>query len=80
MDFFKNYNWHSSLEVNDGLRGKKIVKKLTATKKNRERFLRIASDSNFMIHKSTKALWRISDDGDSIVPVFPDDILTEEDL
>lgn len=80
MDFFKEYNWHSSLEVDNNLRGRRIVRRLTATKKNINRFLRLSSDSNFLIHKSSKELWRFSDDGDSIVPVFPDDILTEDDL
>lgn len=80
MDFFENYQWHSSLELNEGIKNKKIIRKLTATKKNKERFLRLASDSNFLIHKSTKELWKISSDGTSIEPVFPDDVLTEDNL
>ena len=80
MDFFDEYHWHSSLEINEQIKGKKIIKKLTASQKNKNRFLKLANNSNFLIHKSTKELWRISDDGNSIEPVFPDDILTEENL
>jgi len=36
----------------------------------------VAKDSDFLIHKATKALWKVSDDGESLVPVFEDDILT----
>lgn len=80
MDFFENYHWHSSLELNEDIRGKKIIHSLTATQKNKDRFLKIASNSNFLIHKATKELWRISEDGTKIEPVFPDDVLTEDNL
>lgn len=80
MDFFEEFQWHSSLELNENVKGKKIIRKLTASKRNQSHFIRIASDSNFLIHKSTKELWKMSDDGSMIEPVFPDDVLTEENL
>lgn len=80
MNFFDDFNWHSSLEINDSILRKKKIKKLSASKKNKDKFIRIASDSSFLIHKSTKKLWKISDDGGSIEPVFPDDVITEETL
>lgn len=80
MDFFKDYSWHSSLQINDNIRGKKKIARLTNNKTNRNRFLRVAKDSDFLIHKATKALWKVSDDGESLVPVFEDDILTQDNL
>lgn len=80
MDFFNKYRWHSSLEINEEITGKKIITKLANSRNNRGKFLRVAKDSDFLIHKSTKALWKISEDGKSIVPVFDDDILTEDNL
>lgn len=80
MDFFNKYRWHSSLEINEEITGKKIITKLANSRNNRGKFLRVAKDSDFLIHKSTKSLWKISEDGKSIVPVFDDDILTEDNL
>lgn len=80
MDFFKDYNWHSSLQLGQGIKGKRIIRKLTASRQNSSKFIRIASNSNYCIHKSTKELWKFSDDGKYIEAVFPDDILTEEQL
>ena len=80
MDFFEDFKWHSSLQLDSTIKGKKIVSRLTNTKVNQNRFLRVANDSNFLIHKSTKALWKISQDGSSIVPVFDDDVLTQDNL
>lgn len=80
MDFFDEFRWHSSLEINNDISGRKIIKKLANTKRNRDRFLRVAKESEFLIHKSTKALWKMSEDGKSIDPVFDDDVLTEENL
>ena len=80
MDFFDDYNWHSSLELGSDIKGKKIVKRITASRKNTNRFIRIARNSDYCIHKSTKQLWKFSEDGKYIEAVFPDDILVEEDL
>jgi hypothetical protein len=43
-------------------------------------FIKVASNSNFCIHKATKELWKFSEDGKYIEAVFPDDVLTEEQL
>lgn len=80
MDFFDSYHWHSSIQLNEGIKGKKIVTKLANTKQNRNRFLKVANKSDFLIHRSTKALWKFSEDGQSIIPVFDDDILTEQNV
>lgn len=80
MDFFDEYKWHSSLELGEGIKGKRIVRRLTASRQNLSKFIRVAKDSSYCIHKATKELWKFSDDGKSIVAVFPDDVLTEEQL
>ena len=58
MDFFNDYRWHSSIEMNKDIGGKKIVRKMKNTVANRNRFIRVANDSDFLIHKSAKVLWR----------------------
>ena len=30
MDFFDEYHWHSSLELNEGIKGKKIIMRIRA--------------------------------------------------
>lgn len=80
VDFFNDYKWHSSLELGSNMQGKRIVRKLRASSQNVNRFIKLASDSNFCIHKATKELWRFSEDGKYIEPVFPDDVLTEDQL
>lgn len=80
MNFFDEYNWHSSLELGTSIKGKKIVKRLTASRNHLAGFIRIAKDSDYLIHASTKELWKITDDGKYIEAVFQDDILTEDDL
>lgn len=80
MDFFEDYHWHSSIQLNENIKGKRIVSELSNTKQNRNKFFRVASKSDFLIHRSTKALWKFSEDGESIIPVFDDDILTEQNI
>lgn len=80
MNFFDEYNWHSSLELGANIKGKKIIRKLTASRNHLASFIRLAKDSDYLIHASTKELWKISDDGKYIEAVFKDDILTEDDL
>lgn len=80
MEFFQDFVWHSSIGIDTEVGGnKKFYTKLSNTKEARSLFV-CGSDSNLLIHKATQALWKISDDGKSIVPVFDTDVLTEEDL
>lgn len=80
MDFFEDYKWHSSLELGEGIKGKKIVRRLVASRQNMSKFIRIAKDSDFAINKANKDLWKFSADGKYIEPVFPDDVLTEREI
>jgi len=40
----------------------------------------IAASDGLLIHKTTKCLWRISDDKKSIEPVFGSDVLSDEEV
>ncbi len=80
MDIFSDYRWHSSMEPQEGIARRRIIRRLPARRANLSRFIRISRDGSFLIHKSTKALWKFSDDHKTIEPVFKDDVLTEDTL
>jgi len=39
-----------------------------------------AAGNNILIHKTTRCLWKISDDKKTIEPVFSSDVLSTEDV
>lgn len=78
-DFLDGFAWHSSIGIDvTASDNKKFHTKFANTKKAREYFL--TAGNNMLVHKATNALWRISDDKKSIVPVFDTDVLSEQDL
>ena len=79
-DFLDGFCWHSSLGISgftsdDG--NERFVTRMANTKEARSMF--IAAGDDLLIHKTTKCLWRMSDDGKSIVPVFASDVLSEDE-
>jgi len=79
-DYFNDFRWHSSIGIDSAIEGhKRFYTRFPNTRQARESFID-AGDGKLLIHRATQALWRISDDGDSIEPVFDTDILSEEDL
>ena len=79
-EIIDNFSWHSSIGVDSISRGtKKLVRSIQNNKTARSMFYN-ASCGNFLIHKTSQALWRVSEDGKAIEPVFDSDVLTEEDL
>lgn len=82
--------WHSAIGfdiVESSNQRKKIA--IANNSDNRSMFepagypgqIRIASTNEsipgeLLIHRSSRALWRVSDDGESIEPAFSDDIIT----
>ena len=77
-DIFDGFAWHSAIGIDETLVGnKRFVTKVPNTKKARSMF---AQAGDLLIHKTTKSLWKFSDDGTSIEPVFSSDVLTEEEL
>jgi len=78
-DIFESFHWHSAIGIDAELDGrKKFVTRVPNTRKARSMFT--ASGSNLLIHKATKALWKVSDDEQTIEPVFSTDVLNENDL
>ena len=80
IDIFNGYGWTSHVEPKRGISGKKIVKSIEASEKNLAKFTRISSNGNALIHKSTNALWKFSDDKKRIEPLYSDEIITEDEL
>ncbi len=78
-DFLDNFQWHSSTGFDASVKEKKHFKtKLANSKAVLASF--VFAGSNLLIHKATNALWRVSEDKKSIIPVFDTDVLTAEDL
>jgi len=78
-DIFEMFDWHSGIGIDDALvNNRKFVTRMANTRRARSHF--ITAGDNLLVHRATKALWRISDDGNSIEPVFETDVLSEDDL
>ena len=79
-DFLEEFSWHSSIGIDDAIKdNKRFVTRMRNTKRARGMFVS-AGDGDLLIHKTTRALWKLSKDGKSIEPVFDTDVLSEEDL
>ena len=78
-DMFDAFNWHSCIGIDCILSGdKKVVTRMKNTKQARDMFF--AAGHSVLVHKTTRCLWKISDDKTCIEPVFSNDVLTEEDV
>lgn len=78
-DVFDGFNWHSSIGIDSSLAGnKRFLTRLPATRVAMSMF--IVAGENFLIHKTTRCLWKMSEDKKSIEPVFSRDVLTEDDV
>ena len=78
-DIFDNFAWHSSIGIGEALDGsRRFVTRLPNTAATRKHFVAAARGENFLVHKTTKALWRMSEDQKTIEPLFPTDILSED--
>jgi len=80
-DIFEEFSWHSSIGIDDALDGhKRFVTRIANTQRARRQFIAAGGGDNILVHKTTRALWKISDDKQSIQPVFATDVLTDDDL
>ena len=77
-NFFTSVSWNSVTGMDGALNDGKIITAMKNTTANRAFF--VEAGDGLLVHKTTKALWRQSDDGKMIVPVFESDVLTAEDL
>ncbi len=76
---FEEFNWHSSIGVDSAMEGnKRFVTRIPNTRRARSMF--VASGNDLLIHRTTRCLWRISDDKESIEPVFGSDVLSDEEV
>jgi hypothetical protein len=78
-DIFENFNWHSSIGIDQTLAGdKRFVTRLPNNRRARAMFE--AAGDDLLIHKTTRCLWKLSDDKKGIEPVFSNDVLTEDEV
>jgi hypothetical protein len=77
-DVFENFTWHSAIGVDFALDGRKFVTRLPNTKRARTMFE--ATGNDMLIHKTSRCLWKLSDDKKHIEPVFSSDVLTEDEV
>ena len=76
---FDGFLWHSSIGIDEALDGnKRFVTRIANTPRARAMFA--SAGDNILIHKTTQALWKLTDDKSAIEPVFGSDVLTEDDL
>lgn len=79
MDIFDQFHWHSCIGIDAAIDGqKRFVTRLPNTRQARSMF--VASGEKLLIHRTTRALWKLSEDHKSIEPVFDTDVLTEDDV
>jgi hypothetical protein len=79
-DIFENFSWHSSIGIDESMNGNKSFRtKLPNTVATRRHFIASSKGDNFLVHKTTKSLWRMSEDNKSIEALFPTDILSEDE-
>jgi hypothetical protein len=78
-DIFEGFSWHSSIGIDSNFdASKRLVSRLASTPRVLSMFL--ASGDNLLIHKTTRALWRLSQDKKFIEPTFDTDVLGEEEV
>jgi len=78
-DIFDKFSWHSSIGIDEALDGsRRFVTRLPNTTATRRHFVAASGGDSFLVHKTTKALWRMSDDKKTIEPLFSADILSED--
>ena len=78
-DIFDSFNWHSSIGIDFALDGnRRFVSRMPNSKRARSMFA--DAGKGLLIHKTSRCLWRISDDKKCIEPVFGTDVLTDDDV
>lgn len=79
-DILDSFSWHSSFNIDEYIHDKKRITKIASNSPLIADFISVKPDSKYLVHKATKALWRWSDDGSCIEPVFEEDVLNEKDI
>ena len=78
-DILEGFCWHSSVGIDSTMDGnKRFVTRLQNNKEARAMFT--ASGNTLLIHKTTRCLWKLSEDKKTIEPVFSSDVLSSDDV
>ena len=77
-DIFEEFTWHSAVGIDCALDGKRSVTRLPRTRRALMMFN--AAGNDLLIHKTTRCLWRLSDDKKHIEPVFGNDVLSDDEV
>jgi hypothetical protein len=78
-DIFEGFCWHSSIGIDSTMEGNKRF--MTRLPNNRQaQAMFVASGNNLLIHKTTRCLWKLSDDKKTIEPVFSSDVLSVDEV
>jgi hypothetical protein len=77
-DILEDFSWHSAVGIDSALDSQRLVTRLPRSRKAMMMFE--ASGNDLLIHKTTRCLWRKSEDGKHIEPVFGNDVLTDDEV
>lgn len=78
-DVLEGFCWHSSIGIDSNLEGnKEFVTRIAADRQAMSMFFAAGKDT--LIHKTTKCLWRLSEDKKTIEPMFGSDVLSSDDV
>ena len=78
-DIFDGFGWHSSVGMDCSVDGNtKFVTRLKNTVTARSMFT--AAGGDFLVHKTTRCLWKLSEDKKFVEPVFSGDVLTDDEV
>ena len=78
VDILEGFSWHSAIGIDCALDGKRFVTRVPNTRRAAGMFESAGND--LLIHKTTKCLWKLSENGKFIEPVFSNDILSDDDV
>jgi len=79
-DMYEDFQWHSATGITKDFGKMQSINKLEASDSNIGKFIRGSNDSDYLVHKTTYSLWKFSEDGSIIEPVFDEDVLCEENM
>jgi hypothetical protein len=78
-DIFEGFCWNSCIGIDSNLEGNKTFRtRIPISREAMSHF--VASGNNLLIHKTTRCLWKLSDDKKSIVPAFDSDVLSSDEV
>lgn len=80
QDVLSDLNWHSGFPIDKNIVSKKKIARAPVNADVLGRFIKANSDCQYLIHKTTKALWRFSKDGKSIEAVFDGDVIPQDEF